>query len=154
LRTQYGLQDLAQLGKRQIWDQVVAEWTPSLSKHKLLAVYDTLTSLHLRGYLEGLTIRDRAIWEAYAFPPLPAGFLHKHGQLKAAHLATRQRRREQVDVLVPLFPLLVELAYLRKQAAERLVKELCSGHHAKSCVKARSNQASTVAKPVPPLSRI
>jgi len=38
LRTQYGLQDLAQLGKRQIWDQVVAEWTPSLSKHKLLAV--------------------------------------------------------------------------------------------------------------------
>jgi hypothetical protein len=123
LRTQYGLQDLAQLGKRQIWDLVVAEWTPSLSKHKLLAVYDTLTSLHLRGYLEGLTIRDRAIWEAYAFPPLPAGFLHKHGQLKAAHLATRQRRREQVDVLVPLFPLLVELAYLRKQAAERLVKE-------------------------------
>ncbi len=38
-------------------------------------------------------------------------------------LATRQRRREQSDVLVPLFPLLVELAYLRKQAAERLIKE-------------------------------
>ncbi len=123
LRTQYGLQDLAQLGKRQIWDQFVAEWTPSLSQHKLLSVYDTLTSLHLRGYLEGLTVRDRIIWEAYAFPPLPAGFLHKHGQLKAAHLATRQRRREQSDVLVPLFPLLVELAYLRKQAAERLIKE-------------------------------
>jgi hypothetical protein len=123
LRTQYGLQDLAQLGKRQIWDQVVAEWTPSLSKHKLLSTYDTLTSLHLRGYLEGLSIRDRAIWEVYAFPPLPAGFLHKYGQLKAAHLATQQRRREQVDVLVPLFPLLVELAYLRKQAAERLVSE-------------------------------
>jgi hypothetical protein len=123
LRTQYGLQDLAQLGKRHIWDQVVAEWTPSLSKHKLLSTYDTLTSLHLRGYLEGLSIRDRVIWEAYAFPPLPAGFLHKYGQLKAAHLATQQRRREQVDVLVPLFPLLVELAYLRKQAAERLVSE-------------------------------
>ena len=123
LRTQYGLQDLGQLGKRQIWDQFVAEWTPSLSQHKLLSTYDTLTSLHLRGYLEGLAVRDRVIWEAYALPPLPAGFLHKHGQLKAAHLATRQRRREQSDVLVPLFPLLVELAYLRKQAAERLVKE-------------------------------
>jgi len=123
LRTQYGLQDLTQLGKRQIWDQFVAEWIPSLSQHKLLAVYDTLTSLHLRGYLEGLTVRERVIWEAYALPPLPAGFLHKHGQHKAVRLATRQRRREQSDVLVPLFPLLVELAYLRKQAAERLIKE-------------------------------
>lgn len=112
LRTQYGLQDLAQLGKRQIWDQFVAEWTPSLSQHKLLSTYDTLTSLHLCGYLEGLAVRDRVIWEAYALPPLPAGFLHKHGQLKAAHLATRQRRREQSDVLVPLFPLLVELGHI------------------------------------------
>jgi len=123
LRTQFGLQDRAQLGKRQIWDQVIAQWQPSLSQHKLLAVYDTLTSLHLRGYLEGLSVRDRVIWEAYVFPPLPAGFLHKHGQHKVARLATRQRRREQSDVLVPLFPLLVELAYLRKQATERLVKE-------------------------------
>lgn len=123
LRTQYDMHDLAQLKNRQIWDQFVAEWRPSLGEFKLLAVYDTLASLHLRAYLEGLTLRDRVIWEPYALPPLPAGFLGKYGQHKAARAATRQRRREQSDVLVPLFPLLVELAQVRKQAAERLIKE-------------------------------
>lgn len=123
LRTKYDVHTLAQLRDRQIWDQFVAEWTPSLSAFKLLSVYETLATLHLRAYLEGLSVRDRVFWEQYALPPLPAGFLDKYGQHKAARLATRQRRREQADVLVPLFPLLVELAHLRKQAAERLIKE-------------------------------
>src|SRR5439155_974762 len=34
-----------------------------------------------------------------------------------------KRRKEQSDVVLPLFPLLVEIAQLRKQATERLAKE-------------------------------
>ncbi len=37
--------------------------------------------------------------------------------------ATEARRKEQSDIIVPLFPLLVELVQLRKQAAERLIKK-------------------------------
>jgi hypothetical protein len=96
-------------GDRQIWDQFVAKWIPSLRELKLLAVYETLASLHLRAYLEGLHVRDRVLWEPYALPPLPAGFLDEYGQHKAARAATRQRRREQSAVLVPLFPYLLNL---------------------------------------------
>lgn len=37
--------------------------------------------------------------------------------------AAARHRKEQSDVLLPLFPLLIEIAQLRKQAADRLVKE-------------------------------
>jgi hypothetical protein len=123
LRARYGLRELTQLGMRSIWDQFVAGRALSLGELASLRHYDSLASLHVRSYLEGLDIRQRAIWEQYALPPLPAGFIEKQRQHKAALAATQQRRKEQSDVLVPLFPLLVEIAQLRKQAMERLVRE-------------------------------
>ena len=123
LRARYGLRELAQLGARSIWEQFVAGRTLSLSELVMLGVYDSLASQYVRSYLEGLDIRQRAIWEQYALPPLPAGFIDKQRQHKVALAATQQRRKEQSDVLVPLFPLLVEIAQLRKQAMERLARE-------------------------------
>jgi hypothetical protein len=123
LRARYGLRELAQLGTRPIWDQFAADRKLSLSELVMLGAYDALASQYVRSYLEGLDIRQRAIWEQYALPPLPAGFIDKQRQHKAALAATQQRRKEQSDVLVPLFPLLVEIAQLRKQAMERLARE-------------------------------
>lgn len=123
LRRQHGMKDLSELRTRQIWDRFVAGRKLSRNEVNFLQSYDSLAALHVRAYLERLNERQRIIWEHYALPPLPAGFFVKYGQRRVVEAATQQRRKEQSAVLVPLFPLLVELAQLRKQAAERLVKE-------------------------------
>ena len=61
--------------------------------------------------------------EALSPAHAPPWVLDKQAQQQAVIAATEARRKEQSDIIVPLFPLLVELAQLRKQAAERLVKE-------------------------------
>jgi hypothetical protein len=120
---QYGMSELAQLGTRAIWDRFVAERTLAGGELRLLITYHALSSTHIRVHLERLNVRDRVIWEQYALPPLPAGFMEKHKVRGTYKTASTLRRKEQSDVLVPLFPLLVELAQLRKQAAERLIKQ-------------------------------
>ncbi len=123
LRTKSGMNELADLRSRQVWDRFVSERMLSTGEVKRLATYDVLASAHVRPYLDGLNLRDRIIWEQYAFPPLPRGFIDQFGQRRAVHAAAQQHRKEQSDVLVALFPLLVEVAQLRKQAAQRLIKE-------------------------------
>ncbi len=123
LRAQYGMSDLTQLGTREIWERFVTDRTLSRGEVDSLENYDALASIHLPTYLEQLDVRNRALLEQYALPRLPRGFINKDGQGKAARAASEQRRKESSDVLVPLFPLLVEIAQLRKQAAERLIKE-------------------------------
>ncbi len=62
-------------------------------------------------------------WKPYLLPPLPRGFLEKKALRKAVRSAAENQRKEQTEVILPLFPLLVEIAQLRKQATERLIKE-------------------------------
>lgn len=123
LRAQYGMSELAQLGTRDIWDRFVAERTLAGGELRLLINYHAFSSTHIRVHLERLNVRDRVIWERYALPELPAGFMEKHKIRGTYKAAATHRRKEQSDVLVPLFPLLVEIAQLRKQAAERLIKQ-------------------------------
>jgi hypothetical protein len=122
LRADYGMTSLADLKSRNIWDRLVGGRT--LTSHDLhrLGMYEAFSSIHERAYFEGLTVRQQTFWEAYALPQLPAYFVARYGQRNAIHAASAQRRKEQSDVLVPLFPLLVEIAQLRKQAAERLIQ--------------------------------
>jgi hypothetical protein len=123
LRAQYGMNDFADLRTRSLWDRFVSGRTPSSGEVHLLGTYEALATLHERAYLERLDVRQHLVWEPYVLPPLPPGLLEKQGLNKASLKVTELRRREQADVLVPLFPLLVEMAQLRKQAAERLIKE-------------------------------
>src|SRR5207245_3272596 len=88
-----------------------------------LKYYDALASTHLPLFVEGLTQRQQVLWKPHLLPRLPPGFLNKHAQQKAVLKASEERRKERSDVLLPLFPLLVEIAQLRKQATERLIKE-------------------------------
>src|SRR5260221_12442844 len=108
---------------RALWERFVHGRTPTSGEVHLLGTYEALASLHERVYLERLDIRHRLLLEPYALPSLPPGLLERQGLSKASRGVSERRRREQSDVLVPLFPLLVELAQLRKQAAERLIKE-------------------------------
>lgn len=124
LRTQYGMTELAQLGERAIWDRFVAGRTLRRGEVQWLTFYDGLASLHLAAYFEGLAPRQHLLWDPARLPPLPTGFIKKSGVRRTAIATSERRRKEQSDVLVPLFPLLVELAQLRKQAAERLIKAI------------------------------
>lgn len=123
LRTQYGMRELADLRTRHIWDSFVGERVLSGGEVRLLTIYDSLASIHEPAYLEDLNEHQRIAWKRYMLPSLPIGFLEKHGLTRAATASAQKRRREQSDVLVPLFPVLVEIAQFRKQAAERLIKE-------------------------------
>jgi len=123
LRADYGMRHLADLGSRPIWDAFVAGRVLSSGEVSQLSKYDAFTAVHLRHYIEGLDERNRLIWEAYVLPLLPTHFVERDAQRSQVDAATQKRRKERSDVLVPLFPLLIEIAQLRKQAAERLVKE-------------------------------
>ncbi len=123
LRSNSGMTTLSELRKRAIWEDFVKDRMISPGELKSLTHYDTLASVHLPFYLEGLTERQQLIWKPYLLPSLLRGFLDKQAQQRAVVKASKDRRKEQSDVVLPLFPLLVELAQLRKQAAERLVKE-------------------------------
>ncbi|GHO82473.1 hypothetical protein KSZ_04790 [Dictyobacter formicarum] len=123
LRRSYGMMTLADLSERRIWDAFVAGRLITSGDLNMLKRYETLACVYQRPYVEDLPERHQVIWKPYLLPKLPRGFCEKQAQQQAVIAATEARRKEQSDVIVPLFPLLVELAQLRKQAAERLVKE-------------------------------
>jgi len=116
---------IAQLRDREVWMRFVRGRQLSGGEARLLATYASVASGHLRTYFEQLDERHRLLLEPYAFPPLPARFLERYAQHRAAVLAATTRRKEQSEVLTPLLPLLIEVAQFRKQAMERLYKAFC-----------------------------
>src|SRR6266702_3326701 len=125
MRAHYGMNEFSQLADRELWTRFVSGRQLSPGEVRALTVYATIAFTHERIYLESLDERRRLLLEPYALPPLPARFLERYAQRRASAQATIARRKEQSDVLVPLFPLLIELAQFRKQAAERLYKAFC-----------------------------
>lgn len=123
LRRTYGMTTLAELSKRTIWDRFVEGRMISGGEITNLVVYDALSSKYRQTFEEGLTERQKLFWQPHLLPPLPHGFLLKKAQRKVVESAAQDRRKQQSDVILPLFPLLVEIAQLRKQATERLFKE-------------------------------
>jgi hypothetical protein len=118
-----GMGTLADLSERRVWDTFVAGRLISSGDLNMLKRYETLACVYQRPYFENLPERQQVIWKPYLLPRLPRGFCEQQAQQQAVIAATEARRKEQSDIIVPLFPLLVELVQLRKQAAERLVKE-------------------------------
>lgn len=123
LRTQYGMTELAQLGQRELWERFVAERTLSQEEVMRLVYYEVLASTHLPAYLDSLTFHQRLRWEPLCLPRLPRWLIEKYGHRHGILAGIRRRRKERSDVLVPLFPLLVEIAQLRKQAIDRFLQE-------------------------------
>jgi len=119
----YGMMTLADLGERYVWDAFVAGRLISSGDLNMLKRYETLACVYQRPYFEELPERQQVIWKPYLLPKLPRGFCEKQAQQQSVIAATQARRKEKSDIIVPLFPLLVELVQLRKQAAERLTKE-------------------------------
>jgi hypothetical protein len=123
LRKEYGVSMLTDLSQRGLWYRFVEGRVISSGDLKKLKCYDALSSTYRQIFESELTERQKMIWQPYLLPPLPPGFLDKKAQRKEVEAATESRRKEQSEVILPLFPLLVEIAQLRKQAAERLIRE-------------------------------
>ena len=123
LRSQYGMTTLDELGDRSVWDRFVEGRMISGGDLTKLKRYEAFASTHRQSFESGFTERQRVIWKPFLLPPLPRGFIDNKAQRKAVVTASENQRKERSDVVLPLFPLLVEIAQLRKQAAERLIKE-------------------------------
>ena len=123
LRDDYGMTTLAELSRRDIWDRFVEGRTIARGELNKLKRYAAFASTYRQAFESELSERQKVIWQPYLLPPLPRGFLEKKAQNKAILAASENRRKEQSEIVLPLFPLLVEIAQLRKQAAERLIKE-------------------------------
>ncbi len=123
LRKEYGVSMLTDLSQRGLWYRFVEGRVISSGDLKKLKCYDALSSTYRQTFESDLTERQKMIWQPYLLPPLPPSFLDKKAQRKAVETAAENRRKEQSEVILPLFPLLVEIAQLRKQAAERLIRE-------------------------------
>ena len=121
LRTTVGFGDIKDLREPNLWERFVAGRTLTTGEVNGLQCYDALANRHLRRFLETLNARERQAWEPYVLPPPPVNLADRYGQRRAAVALAQQRRKAQSDVLVPLFPLLVQVVQFRKQAVERLL---------------------------------
>lgn len=123
LRRGYGMTTLTELSNRVIWDRFVEGRMISGGELTWLNAYDSLSSTYRQAFEERLDARQKMFWQPYLLPPLPLRFLERKAQRKVVESAAQDRRKQQSEVILPLFPLLVEIAQLRKQATERLIKE-------------------------------
>ncbi len=122
LRVEFGLRDRGELRRPAIWRRFVGERQLSAYESHCLTAYDLITGKELPAWLDTLDETERAAWLPRTLPCAPAGLLPRLNQIRRITIAEREQRKARTDVLVPLFPLLVALAQLRKQAMERLVK--------------------------------
>jgi len=122
LRHAYGLQHLSELGDRSLWLRFMANRALRPGEAHWLTGYLAITDKYLPAYLESLAAPQRHALAPYVLPRIPMSVRDAITALGAAVEANaRRRRRAQSDVVVPLLPLLVELAQFRRQLARRLL---------------------------------
>jgi hypothetical protein len=121
LRAAYGVRRLADLADRSVWLRFMDGRTLRPGETHWLAAYIALTDKYLPAYLESLTAAQRQALAPHVLPRMPASVRDEVTiHMAAVGAAARKRRRSQSDVLVPLLPLLVELAQFRAHLGRRL----------------------------------
>src|SRR6266566_3672659 len=101
------------------------DWLDSREKtegtRNQLQAYAAVATGHFPRYLSRLEEGERLRMQRYAFPPLPPDMTRKQLAQKQVRQDQQVRRKEQSDILVPLYPVLRQLVRFRKQVAERLL---------------------------------
>jgi hypothetical protein len=126
LRNAFGFTHLTELSSAATWEHYVAGRELSPAEVSSLFAFASLAAEAIPTWLEMLDEEDRIRWAARTFPRPPARFHERWNQWIRTGGESRARRKAATDVLVPLFPLLVALAQVRKQAAQRLIERFRS----------------------------
>jgi hypothetical protein len=121
LRSRCGLQGYEQLTRKAFWEEFIKRTEMTLSRVDQLKTYMAFVEKYEREYFSQLTPETRDLFQPYLLPSLPAWFIKRYSGERQLRAASRQRRKEQSDVLVPLYHVLVALVQMRKQAAERML---------------------------------
>jgi len=120
-----GVTEIGQLADPAVWEEFLVRASEkhltSAAVAAMFKAYATLVDNHEREYVQRLSAHERARIQPYLLPPPPARFSFKHGLRATADAESAQRRKEQSDVLVPLYPVLIALVQLRYQMARRFV---------------------------------
>jgi hypothetical protein len=74
----------------------------TLSRVDQLKTYMAFVEKYEREYFSQLTPETRDLFQPYLLPSLPAWFIKRYSGERQLRAASRQRREEQSDVLVPL----------------------------------------------------
>lgn len=121
LRSTCQMTHLTDLLQERMW----YDWLDSRKKtegtRNQLQAYAAVATGHFPRYLSRLEEEDRLRMQRYAFPPLPPDMTKKQLAQKQVRQDQQVRRKEQSDILVPLYPVLRQLVRFRKQVAERLL---------------------------------
>jgi len=122
LRSDFGLRDLNELQGTEIWQRFAGDRDLLPWEGNALLAYGRYAAVVVRAWLESLPQADYRRWVGRVLPAPPVRLAERFSQIARIEDEARERRKERADVLVPLFPLLVALAELRKQAMQRLLE--------------------------------
>lgn len=120
LRHSYGVGDLADLRTAGIWRRYAGDRDLTPFEASSLLAYGRYANVVMPHWLESLAPSERVYWADFVLPRPPARMVEQFSQQARIEAESRERRKGYSDTLVPLFPLLVTLAELRKQAMQRL----------------------------------
>jgi hypothetical protein len=122
MRASCGMEHMSDLGRRTLWDAFATRTSASSVRSKQLSSYSAVSMRHYPQYLHTLDPADTVMMQQYQLPCMPPGFLRRVGKASELNASSKMRQQPIHQQLVPLFPVLCQLVWLRKQLAERLLQ--------------------------------
>jgi len=121
LRSTGQMHCLADLQQEQVWREWAACRKKTEGTRHLIAGYLSVATGHFPRYLLRLNGADRQRMQQYALPFPPVDLIESYFPVSQLRTAQQARRKDQTDILVPLYPVLRQLVRFRKQLAERVL---------------------------------
>lgn len=122
------IEHLSDLKREQLWHDFIGKTKTTPGRLDQLKGYAAFSEGHYPRYLRRLEEHDRLRMQHYALPLMPPGFVHRHAGGASITKASQSNRKEQSDILVPLYSVLRQIIRFRKQLAERTlaaIRETC-----------------------------
>ncbi len=127
-RESCGMTRVAELSDEHIWNAFASNPAFEGKRWEVLKTYASVSGGHLPAFLQRLTVEERQWFQPYMLPLMPHGFA-KHHDGRAKHTAaSKKKRKEKSDILVPLYPVLRQVVRARKQLAERTFQAIREAH--------------------------
>ena len=118
-RESCGMTQVADLRDEHIWNAFASNPAFEGKRWEVLKTYASVSGGHLPAFLQRLPAEERRWFQAYILPLMPHGFARQNDGRAKHTTASKKKRKEKSDILVPLYPVLRQVVRARKQLAER-----------------------------------